>query len=209
MKILCYGDSNTWGYVPNVDGYSKDAIMQQYDEKDCWWYYLKRDNEVIIDGLCGRCIAHENRWLKNRNAFQTIRDDLKKYNELDLIFIQLGTNDCKGEYQDSALDITKNLEKLISLIKTSSSADIVIISPSQIRENNKITKKYYIGAESKSADLDYYYKLLAQKQHCGFISGLDLEIGEDGEHLTLNGHNVLGQKVASHIQKLNNNMSII
>ena len=33
MKILCYGDSNTWGYVPNINGYSKNATMHQYNEK--------------------------------------------------------------------------------------------------------------------------------------------------------------------------------
>ena len=67
MRILCYGDSNTWGYIPNINGYSKDAVMKQYDSPDCWWYPLTENNEVIIDGLCGRCIAHENKWLKNRN----------------------------------------------------------------------------------------------------------------------------------------------
>ena len=208
MKILCYGDSNTWGYIPNIDGYSKDAIMQQYDEKDCWWYNLKKDNEVFIDGLCGRCIAHENKWLRNRNAFKTINDDLQKYNELDLIIIQLGTNDCKNECEDSALDITKNLEKLISHIRTLVAAEIVIISPAQIREDNKITKKYYIGAEAKSSDLDYYYSLLAQKLNCGFVSGLNLEVGEDGEHLTQQGHKKLGQKVALFVKELNNNIHL-
>ena len=206
MKILCYGDSNTWGYVPNINGYSKDAIMQQYNEEECWWYDLKKDNEVFVDGLCGRCIAHENKCLRNRNALKTINDDLQKYNELDLVIIQLGTNDCKGEYKDSAFDITKNLEKLISHIRTLISSEILIISPAQIREDNKITKKYYIGAESKSADLDYYYKILAQKQNYSFISGTDLELGEDGEHLTLNGHKVLGQKVALYVKELNNNI---
>ena len=48
MKILCYGDSNTWGYVPNINGYSKDAVMKQYDARDCWWFPLMQGNEVIV-----------------------------------------------------------------------------------------------------------------------------------------------------------------
>lgn len=106
MNILCYGDSNTWGYIPNINGYSKDAIMQQYYEKDCWWYILKKHNEVIINGLCGRCIAHENRWLKNRNASTTIRNEISQYSNLNLIIVQLGTNDCKSEHEDSPNVIT-------------------------------------------------------------------------------------------------------
>jgi len=117
MKILCYGDSNTWGYIPNINGYSKDAIMQQYEEQDCWWYPLKSGNEVHIDGLCGRCIAHENKWLKNRNASSTLTYDLQPYNDLDLVIIQLGTNDCKGEYEDTPEQITGNLEKLLNTKK--------------------------------------------------------------------------------------------
>ena len=31
MNILCYGDSNTWGYIPNINGYSKNAIPRQYN----------------------------------------------------------------------------------------------------------------------------------------------------------------------------------
>ncbi len=202
MKILCYGDSNTWGYIPNINGYSKNAIMKQYAESDCWWYSLKAGNEVFIDGKCGRCIAHENRWLENRNASKTIYDDLKLYRDLDLIILQLGTNDCKGEYADTALQITQNLQTLINKIKNMSNAQIAIISPAIIKENNPITLKYYVGAQSKSEELDKLYHELALQEGCFFISGKDLEIGEDGEHLTKLGHKQLGTKV---IKKINAN----
>lgn len=201
MNILCYGDSNTWGYVPNINGYSKDAIMQQYDEKDCWWYNLKKNNNLQINGLCGRCIAHENRWLKNRNAMQTIKSDLKKYQNLDLVIVQLGTNDCKSEYGDSAIDITKNLQTLLRIIRTITKASITIISPAIIKENNKITMKYYIGAEKKSAELDKLFQALANKENYIFISGKTLELGEDGEHLTKLGHRQLSIQLQ---QKLTN-----
>lgn len=201
MKILCYGDSNTWGYVPNVDGYSKDAVMRKYEAQDCWWYPLMRDNEVVVDGLCGRCIAHENKWLKNRNASLTIVDDIKNYNDLDLIIIQLGTNDCKSEYGDSADNICDNLEQLLACIKGQTNAEIIIISPSCIREDTKITQKYYIGALEKSRALDKGYQELAEKTGCGFVSGVKLEVGEDGEHLTKSGHQKLGEMVASFVME--------
>ena len=164
MKILCYGDSNTWGYIPNINGYSKEAIMRQYDEKDCWWYELKQNNELFVNGLCGRCIAHENKWLNNRNATETIDCDLTQYTNLDLVIIQLGTNDCKNEYNDSALQIAKNCENLLSKIYTLTDAQIMLISPAIIRENNKITQRYYIGAENKSIELNVLYKKLAEKK---------------------------------------------
>ena len=206
MNILCYGDSNTWGYVPNINGYSKDAIMQKYDEKDCWWYSLKKNNNVRINGLCGRCIAHENRWLKNRNASATIINELKQCNNIDLLIIQLGTNDCKSEYENTPKEITENLDSLIRIIKKQTSAKIMIISPTKIVENNKITQKYYKGAEKKSTELNSCYKNLASQRDLLFVSGLDLKLGEDGEHLTKEGHMLLGRRVLLKAKQLTNNL---
>lgn len=163
MKILCYGDSNTWGYVPNKNGYKKDAVVKQFKNSDCWWHALTKNNQVFVDGLCGRCVAHENKWLVGRNALTTVVEDLKKYNNLDLVIVQLGTNDCKSEYNDSPQTITKNLQTLLKTIENITKAQIVIIGPAIIQENNIITQKFYVG--------------------------------EDGEHLTKQGHKKLGEKI--------------
>ena len=203
MNILCYGDSNTWGYVPNIEGYSKDAVMQKYREQDCWWFKLKENHDVQIDGVCGRCIAHDNRWLKNRNAMQTIKNDLNNHQNSDLIIVQLGTNDCKSEYDDTAKNITQNLHTLLKIIKVTTGACIAIISPAIIREDNKITRKYYYGAEQKSAELDKLYAELASKENYIFISGKDLEVGEDGEHLTKQGHQQLSNQISTILGYLN------
>lgn len=53
-RILCFGDSNTWGYIPgtNYDRYSVDVrwtgILQEK---------LGRDYEVIEDGVNSRTIV--------------------------------------------------------------------------------------------------------------------------------------------------------
>ena len=207
MKILCYGDSNTWGYIPNINGYSKTAIPQQYKKHDCWWYPLTQYNLLFINGLCGRCIAHENKWLKNRNAFITIEKDLEKYNNIDLIILQLGTNDCKSQYDEPAEEIAKNLQKLINKIKSILKVDLMIISPSQIKENTLITQKYYKGANKKSIRLNNLYEKIAKENNYLFVSGLDLDIGEDGEHLTLLGHKQLGEKVKETIKDYYQNLT--
>ena len=204
MRILCYGDSNTWGYIPNINGYSKDAVMKKYNTQECWWYALMQGNEVFVNGLCGRCIAHENKWLKNRNASSTVLDDLNNYKDLDLIIVQLGTNDCKSDYGDTAVEITQNLENLLKLIQNQTNAQIMIISPAIIKEDNRITQKYYIGAQAKSMELDSLYEDMAQMHNYCFLSGKDLEIGEDGEHLTKNGHKQLGILVSTFVKSLDN-----
>ncbi len=199
MRILCYGDSNTWGYVPNINGYSKNSAAKQYDEKDCWWFGLKNKHEVFVDGLCGRCIAHENRWQQGRNALKTIACDLKGFNNLDFVVVQLGTNDCKTEYDDPPEQITKNLEKLLKIIKEKTNAKIVVIGPPFLKENNKITQKYYIGAQEKSKKLNTLFEQMAEQNGFVFVSGIGLETGEDGEHLTKLGHKQLRHALEKHI----------
>ena len=197
MNIFIYGDSNTWGYMPNLAGYKKNALVFQFTNSQCWWSGLENNgHNVLVDGLCGRTIARENPWLNGRNALKTM---YKTFCELpkntDLIILQLGTNDCKSVYDLSPQEIADNLEVLINKIRVVSSAEIMIISPPKIVTGTEITDKYYIGGEMKSVMLDGVYKALAIKNGCMFVSGLEAEVGEDGEHLTAKGHRQLGNNV--------------
>ena len=46
MNILIYGDSNTWGQVPDINGYSKDAVAKQYPQTDLWWFAMSKENKT-------------------------------------------------------------------------------------------------------------------------------------------------------------------
>ena len=202
MKIFIYGDSNTCGYEPNINGYQKNAKQSFYDEDVVWWHSLTKNNTVLVNALCGRGINNKNPWLENRNAMQTVQKDICGINP-DLIIVMLGTNDLKGIYKEDAKSVAYNMECLIEKLKNiSKCACFLVISPPKILENNELTRKYYLGAEDKSVKLDLLYKKLCEKHGYNFVSGLNLEVGEDGEHLTKNGHQQLSQKV---LQKVNEN----
>lgn len=207
MQILIYGDSNTWGQVPNIDGYSKNAITKQYDQKDIWWYPLTKNNFVLVNALPGRAIANDNPWLEGRNASLTIDSDINGLTP-DLVIIQLGTNDCKSRYNLSATDIAEQLEVLASFIQNQTNCKILIISPATIKEGNKITDKYYVGAKKKSQDLNKTYLSMAKKNGFMFVSGTDLEVGEDGEHLTKYSHHRLSEKVLRALENFKENQKI-
>ena len=146
MKIFIYGDSNTFGWIPNLNGYSKNANILQYQQVDIWWYPLSMENELVVDGLPGRAISNENPWLDGRNAMKTMRKDFENQHP-DIAIFQLGTNDCKSRYNLSAQEITKQMELFTQKAKELlHNPQIVIISPAKIIEGNKITDKYYNGA---------------------------------------------------------------
>lgn len=206
MNIFIYGDSNTWGQIPNINGYSKDAVIKQYPKEQIWWYPLTKEHSVFVNGLPGRAIANDNPWLSGRNASLTIENDLYGINP-ELVIIQLGTNDCKSRYGLSASDITNQLKIFTDFIKEKTNAMIMIISPAIIKEGNKITDKFYKGAEQKSKELDKTYKKLAMSNGYIFISGVTCPVGEDGEHLTLYGHKLLSQKIVAEFEKINANQN--
>ena len=200
IRILCYGDSNTWGQIPNINGYSKDAVAKQYPLEQMWWFPLTKNNNVSVNGVPGRAIANDNPWLEGRNASKTIEADISGLSA-DLVIIQLGTNDCKTKYGLSAKQITEQLEVLACFIQEKTGAKIMIMSPATIIEGNKITDKFYAGGQQKSKDLNKTYKDLAKKHGFMFVSGTDLEVGEDGEHLTAYSHHRLGSRVVAELEK--------
>lgn len=202
MNIYIYGDSNTWGYMPNVNGYSKNAIPQQYDKENIWWNCLTKKHNVIVNGLCGRAINNDNPWLEGRNASKTIEQDLNEIkHKIDLCIIQLGTNDCKSSYNLTAKQIAENMKNLIFKIKNKLNCEILIISPAIIKSGNKVTDKYYVGAETKSLELNEEYLKLSNELNINFIYGTNAEVGEDGEHLTINGHKYLSEKINRKIKE--------
>ena len=86
-KILCFGDSNTWGHNP-VDCSKLEKP---------WTVWLKDivpEYEIVSDGVCGRATTH---YLENEDKTNGLKDFRERYlsgeNDFDLIIIMLGTND--------------------------------------------------------------------------------------------------------------------
>lgn len=202
MNIFIYGDSNTWGYVPSLSTYSKDAQTQRYKASQIWWSRLTKQHHVIINGLCGRAIQQDHNWLEGRNASKTIVQDIGEVAPYaDLFIIQLGTNDCKSMYDLLAPQIASQLELLTETIEKYTDAKIMIIGPAIIKPGNLVADKYYVDGADKSRQLNAEYKKLAEKYGYLFVSGEGLEVGVDSEHLSVLGHRQLGERVANEIEK--------
>ena len=89
--ILCYGDSNTWGYDPERDG------RLAWDQR---WPGILQDKlgpgyRVIENGLCGRTTCHESKREPFVNGYPEARVCAEVNAPLSIAVVMLGTNDCK------------------------------------------------------------------------------------------------------------------
>lgn len=119
-----------------------------------------------------------NRTLVNNPPFDGDKSGikyLKPYLEaqpLDIIIIQLGTNDLKARFALSAIDIGKALEELILAIKAfyhcKKIPKIIIISPPKVHEVGSY-KSIYAGAGKKAEQLSIEFKAAADCHTCEFI----------------------------------------
>ena len=209
IRILCYGDSNTWGYISGSD-------HQRYGENERWTKLLSKylgDNyEIIEEGLNSRTlISNDTRPGKEgKNGYDYLIPCLDTHDPIDLVILMLGTNELKTAYNKTSKEIgeifenyfVKTILKRKSQIKESY-PKLLIVAPPLVSEEQEYCRKNskYIGAAKKSEELNDIYKSIAQKYNCYFLSNQGLETGIDGVHLTLESHKELAEKLEEIIKQ--------
>ncbi len=206
-RILCYGDSNTWGQKPDKSGrYSANVRWTGVAQN-----ILGDDYEIIEEGLGGRTVNLDNPDRIGRNGKAYLAPCLQSHNPLDIVIIMLGTNDLKMSYETNAKNITLNILGLVDDINQYANAaydkkpQVIIMSPIHINPDAPRFAEFYTdsfatssGEESKklSAELS----ALARDNKIEFIdAAMYAQAGEDGLHLSLGSCQTLGQEVAKKI----------
>lgn len=200
-RILCYGDSNTWGDPPDSDvRYSPNirwtGILQEK---------LGNDFDIIEEGLCGRTTAVDDPKEDGRNGKTYLKPCIETQNPLDLVILMLGTNDLKERFNLIAKEIANNNEGLIKIIKEigklrdNAIPQILLISPALVNEHADKPLEGMNGAEEKSKQFSKYYKEVAERQNCEFldISQYVQPSIKDGCHFDPESH----AKVAETLEK--------
>lgn len=196
-KLLCFGDSNTWGYIPGGFGRFEENIrwtgrLNQALQSDGW--------TVIEEGLCGRTTIFEDLHRSNRNGSKILPDLLEKY-QPDAVFIMLGTNDCKAHNKTDSVQITRGMQTLIEQVKEYNSElrrkgslleiPIVIASPILIHSGiHETDAEFEESAVLTSSQLPTHFRRLAYLFGAGFIAASDFVSTStiDNEHMDATGH---------------------
>ena len=167
--ILCFGDSNTWGYIPGSD-------KKRYPKGVRWTSVLQNllgaSYEVISEGLSGRVIK-SSKASPHKNGMSYILPCLLSHDPVDTVILMLGTNDVKHKYELSPEDIAKNLEEKISIIKNSEienrdEVKIIIVCPPPIVEAQN--EWHHLFNMDAMVHLQKHYRDVAVKYGCAYIN---------------------------------------
>ena len=202
-RILCYGDSNTWGFIP---GTSNGRYQKRYPVliKE----YLGNDYQVIEEGLRGRTAGTDNikEFKGNRNGQLFFGQAIYSHDPLDYVVIMLGSNDLKDEFNKSAHEIANSIKYYIDLVNGEFRNElikipkIIIVAPS---EANGCFFDNFSRASEISKDFNKEYKKIAAENNCYFVSNEGLSVGSDGLHLLEESHNIIASNIVEIIKNDN------
>lgn len=192
--VLCYGDSNTWGYHAKEDNRFEwhtryPGVLSRL---------LGEEYHVIEDGLCGRTTQYESDIELYVNGKKAAELAAEVHAPLDYAVIMLGTNDCKDMYNASLEDIRKGIEGIAACFEQKG-AKILLIAPVPMRglEKSPFYHEFGIRAEEKSLLLAGIYAQLAHEKDWLYLDADEIIVtGEfDHIHLEAEAHGKLAEAV--------------
>jgi lysophospholipase L1-like esterase len=214
--ILCYGDSNTWGWDPikgaRLDHVSRwPMVLKKLLNRDCpadedlFW--------VVEEGLCGRTISHEDPIEGDKNGLRQLIPIIESHMPLDMVIVFLGTNDLKQRFSPSAFDLAMGIKRMITALQDSrtgpagSPPEIVVVCPPPTVDSAGYRERFYdmFGDSLKiSEQFPKYFRQAADE--CGVYwldAGTVIKTSAvDGIHLEAEEHRKLAETLAKLVKEI-------
>ena len=117
MRILIYGDSNSWGLLDDGQGLRYDKrwpeVMRHILQET-----LGHNITLVEECLPGRTTAYpDSQEGPEYNGLPFLKPALLSHAPLDMVLIMLGTNDMKARFDASADAISDNLISLAKIVR--------------------------------------------------------------------------------------------
>lgn len=208
-NILCFGDSNTWGYIPGSEGerYSADVRWPGILQAE-----LGGGVKVIEEGQNGRMSVWDDPMepLLSKCGLTHLPVVLESHKPLDLVIIMLGTNDLKSHMNNSPHSIANGVITLVDRVLASDSGpckhppQVLMVCPAPVSEGKCPFGHLFTDAPEKSRDLPVSYSELAVDRGVSFLNAGDFATCPvpDCIHLDASGHASLGRAIAEKVRSM-------
>jgi lysophospholipase L1-like esterase len=205
-SILCYGDSNTWGYSPETG--------ERYDHKIRWPCILRDILNsgsasgdpawwVVEEGLCGRTSCREDPIEGDKNGLRQLIPILKSHQPLDIVIVMLGTNDLKPKFNPTAYDIAAGVNEVTAAILNypagpgEKKPKVLMICPPPTVHSPVFADMFGDSTEI-SKKLPEFFRRFAEESGVEFLDAGKIiqSSSTDGIHLNPENHKKLAETVA-------------
>ena len=198
-RILCFGDSNTWGYDP--------ANGSRYDDDIRWTGQLQQllgcGYTVIEEGQNGRTTVWDDP-VENRMAGITyLWPCMESHSPFDLLIVMLGTNDTKPYFSCPAQSIADGAGRLVELAQKSTFGPdgnppkVLLVAPIRIMAGKPFAHIFEEKAVEKAKLFTSVFCSVSERLGCFFLDAAEFaEPAEaDGVHLSPKGHKDLAESI--------------
>ena len=201
--VLCYGDSNTYGYIPETGmRYPKDVRYPGVLQK-----LLGDEYSVIEEGCNGRTTIYGDSNEEWKTGLDYLKPCLNSHKPIDIVVMMLGSNDLKTFFHLTAEEIAGGAGQLVDVIqsfmpeKQGFTPQILLISPPEIGSGVALSPFYGEFDERSVAESKRFpecYRALADEKGCLYLNAAEYISPSpyDSLHLTPEGHRILAEKVA-------------
>jgi lysophospholipase L1-like esterase len=202
VTLLCFGDSNTWGFDP--------ATWERYPQDIRWPGVLQNElgenYRVIEEGQNGRTAVEGTTFAGFNTAITDLVSALTNHGPLDLVILMLGTNDLLMNSSLSPEDVGKGIDVLLDIIRHSGAGPggsvpaVLLLAPPPIGSLAGETETR-ARAVNQSHFFAERYASIAVDYDCTFLNAGEIVRSSeiDGSHLDASEHKKLGLAVTKHV----------
>ena len=212
-RILCIGDSNTYGYCADPSDCAEGGSRFNEDERyTCLLQKLLGDGfHVTEEGMGGRTTVFPDPLSDHMDLLCCLDVLLKSHGPLDLVTIMLGTNDTKERLHASTATIARGIERIVLMARSyncwaEAGPNILIICPPPIPQSvhtGALAEEMGPGCADKCVHMAEYFKATADLLGVHFLDAADCPFNSvDFMHLTREGHRMLAEHLAQLIPTL-------
>lgn len=202
-KILCYGDSNTYGFIPKTCG--------RYNKSERWSGILSEllpDCEIIEEGMNNRTGFFKNPEGLKQSGGEYLSVYLQNHKDIDICIISLGTNDSQIFYNLDENSVHEGLQNIIKTIQEINlRTEIIIIPPVKI--STYILKSGFSMMFDKDSIKRNHstlpiFEQVANESGCEYFDLNEIVTPSeiDGLHYTKESHKLIAQHLAEFIKTI-------
>ena len=191
--LLCFGDSNTWGYVPGSNGrrFPREIrwpVRLQHALGDEW--------EVLSEGLSGRTATVDSPVAEGRNGLPYLVPCLHSHAPIDVLVVFLGTNDVGERFALPERDVAQSVGRLVKVARSAEAGPdggapaILVLCPPPF-DGHRLGPHFATVCDELDCELLDLDGIAAY-----------LEVGDDVEHLDEAGHAAVATAVEQCVRRL-------